>query len=30
MFYINRIEKMPKESAPKNKKISITIFFIFF
>ncbi len=30
MFYINRIEKMPKDSALKNKKISVTNLKIFF
>ena len=28
--HINRTEKTPKESASKNKKISVTNFFIFF
>ena len=30
MFYINRTEKMPKDSAPKIKKIIVTIFGLFF
>jgi hypothetical protein len=30
MFYINRIEKMPKESAPKIKKNIVTKIGLFF
>ena len=30
MFYINRTEKIPKGSAPKNKNFSVTIFLFFF
>ena len=30
MFYINRTEKMPKDSAPKNKNFIVTKFGLFF